>query len=87
MHANNICNLSIFPTPGQIHFNLFLPINNFIDKEIDELVYPDRKTKLNFEEFYKINNKFKLTKIKHTKNTIKAKHDNKLIYIFNHFLR
>ena len=58
-----------FPDYRTNTFQSISTINNFIDKEIDvELVYPDRKkTSKNFEEFYKINNKFKLTKIKHTK--------------------
>ena len=79
-----------FPDSRTNTFQSISTINNFIDKEIDvELVYPDRKkTNKNFEEFYKINNKFKLTKIKHTKKYEYKSQTlfNKLIYIFNHFL-
>ena len=75
-----------FPDYRTNTFQSISTINNFIEKNIEvELVYPDRKnTNKNIEEFYEIQNKFKITKIKHSKQ-FEYKNQtflNKIIYIF-----
>ncbi len=79
-----------FPDYRTNTFQSISTINNFIEKNVEvELVYPDRKnTNKNIEEFYEIQNEFKITKIKHSKQ-FEYKNQtflNKIIYIFNHLL-